>query len=130
MQGSHGHMERLCVTARVRIVSMGCLWTAKAHIKSSKLFQFKLVRGRPWIKEEFTFQLNTLCFYCHLSHVTRKLVFIYFDQNLRRFGNTILSTDSGKVERIFFCYAAMCFPHIVFIFTQRMYKPTERPCKR
>ena len=76
-------------------------------IKSSKLFQLKLVRGRSWIKEEFTFQLKT-----------------------RRFGNTILSNDSGKVESIFFCYAAMCFPHIVFIFTQRMYKPTERPCKR
>ena len=66
----------------------------------------------------------------HLSHVTRKPVSIYFDQNLRRFENTILSNDSGKVESIFFCYVAMCFPHKVFIFTQRMYKATERPCKR
>ena len=41
------HGDGVCVTARVRIVSMGCLWTAKAHIKSSKLFQFKLVRVRP-----------------------------------------------------------------------------------
>ena len=39
---------------------------------------------------------------------------------------SVLSNDPGKVDSNFFCYAATVLsPHrIVFIFTQRMHKPT------
>ena len=45
-----------------------------------------------------------------------------FDQKL--YTTSLLSNDSGKVESNFFCYAAMCFPHIGMFsfFTQRMQK--------
>ena len=40
--------------------------------------------------------------------IKTELVFLYF----RWHKNSGLSNHPGKLESIFFCYAAMCFPHI------------------
>ena len=58
--------------------------------------------------------------------ITRKIMGSKNAQCNTNWTNLILSNDPGKVDSNFFCFAATVLsPHRnVFVFTQRMHKPT------